>query len=100
MTAILSALTVDTVAMRQLAARIRQVAAEADLGADGPGALSPLVAALGPPVLVQATGVFIDRWGGALADLVDDAHRLADAIDLAARSYQDADSLTERGFLG
>lgn len=100
MTAILSALSVDTVAMQQLAVRIRQAATQAGLGPDDHGALSPLVAALGPPVLVQAAGAFIERWTIALADLVDDAHRLADAIELAARSYQDVESLAEGGFLG
>ena len=99
MTDVTPALTVDTVAMRQLAEQIRQVAAQAGLGPDEQGALPPLIAALGPPVVVQAARAFIDRWAGALAELVDDAHRLADAIDLVARSYQDAESLTQRGFL-
>lgn len=83
--------------MHGLAQRIRQTAALA--AAPDRGALQPAVAALSSPSLVHAVGTFIERWGVVLADLVDDAHRLADAIDLAARTYQDADSLTELGLL-
>ena len=100
MTALHSILAVDTAALHQLAQQIRQAAAQARLGTDDQGALPPLVAALGPPVLVHAAGAFLDSWSVVLADLVDDAHRLADAIDLTARSYQDAEVLTEGGFLG
>ena len=93
-------ISVDTAAMQQLAERIREAAAQADLGADDRASLQPMVAALAAPPLVHAVGTFIESWGVTLADLVDDAHRLADAIDLVARTYQDADALTERGILG
>jgi hypothetical protein len=88
MTAILS---IDTAAMRVLAHRIRD-AAQAGLGDQG--SWQPAVTALGAPVLRHAVSVFIDRWGATVADLVDDAHRLADVIDLAARSYQDVESVS------
>ncbi|HST86063.1 MAG TPA: hypothetical protein VLL08_30270 [Kineosporiaceae bacterium] len=94
MTAILS---IDTAAMRLLATRIRD-AAQTGLGDHG--GWQPAVTALGAPALMQAMSVFLDRWGAAVADLVDDAHRLADVIDLAARSYQDVESVSTRGMLG
>jgi len=93
-------ISVDTVGMQRLAERIREAAAQAGLGPDDRESLQPMVAALAAPALVHAVGTFIERWGATLGDLVDDAHRLADAIDLVARTYQDADALTERGILG
>jgi hypothetical protein len=93
----MTALVVDTAAMRGLAERIRQTAALA--ANPDQAALRPAVAALGAPALVHAAGTFIERWGVVLGDLVDDAHRLADAIDLAARTYQDVDEATEGGLL-
>jgi hypothetical protein len=92
MTAFLSA---DTTAMRHLAQRIRQ--ASAQIGQAEPAALRPAVAALAAPVLVQATGVFLERWAETLTDLADDAHRLADLIDLTAQTYQDADAVIQTG---
>jgi hypothetical protein len=91
-------LTVDTAAMRRLAQRIRETTRSA-VGAGDRGSLQPAVADLVAPCLVQAVGTFIERWGAVLADLVDDAHRLADAIELAARTYQDVESVTERRIL-
>jgi hypothetical protein len=93
----MTAFMVDTTAMHRLAQRIRQTAALA--GAPERAALQPAIAALGAPSLVHATGTFVERWGIVLTDLVDDAHRLADAIDLAARTYQDVDSATKGGVL-
>ncbi len=90
MTAILS---IDTAAMRLLADRIREAVQSGFGGADR-AALQPAVTTLGTPELVHAVATFLDRWGTTAADLADDAHRLADAIDLAARSYQDAESAT------
>ena len=96
MTAILS---IDTAAMRVLANRIRDTA-QTSLGSGDHGAWQPTVTALATPALIHAVSVFLDRWAAAVADLTDDAYRLADAIDLAARSYQDVESVTERGLLG
>lgn len=92
-------LSIDTAAMRLLAHRIRE-AARVVLGSGDHGSLQPAIAALATPNLVHAAGTFIERWGAVLTDLVDDAYRLADAIDLAARTYQDAESATDRGILG
>jgi hypothetical protein len=94
MTAILS---IDTAAMRMLAHRIR---AAAQTGLGDQSSWQPAVTALGAPVLMHAVSVFVDRWGAVVADLVDDAHRLADVIDLAARSYQDVESMSTRGIRG
>jgi hypothetical protein len=47
-----------------------------------------------------AAGRFVQRWSSTLVDLVDDAHRLADAVDLVARSYQDVESAASGGVLG
>jgi hypothetical protein len=93
----MTALLVDTAAMHGLAERIRQAAALA--GPSDRAALRSAATALGPPALAHAAGTFIDHWGLVLAELVDDTHRLADAIDLAARTYQDADSATQVGVL-
>jgi hypothetical protein len=95
MTAIL---TVDPAAMHRLADRVREAAAQAGLGTAERGPLPSAVAQLGPAALVHAVSTFLERWNPALTDLVDDAHRLADLIDLAARTYQDAESLADQGF--
>jgi uncharacterized protein YukE len=86
-------LTVDITAVRRLAERVGQVAAEVRRGGTDPRSLQPAVAALAAPALVHAACTFLDRWGAAVAELVDDVHRLADALDLVARTYQDAESV-------
>jgi len=92
-------LSIDTAAMHLLAERIRTVARTGLDGGDHE-AWQPAIAALGAPGLVQAVGTFFERWDTVVTDLVDDAFRLADAIDLAAHTYEDAESLTQRGLLG
>jgi uncharacterized protein YukE len=97
MTGNLSAgLSVDTEALDRLADQIRRAAAEARAATADPGPLHATVAALGTPVLVQAVGLFLENWNAALTEVVSDAHRLADAIALVSRSYQDAESVTAR----
>jgi hypothetical protein len=95
MTAILS---IDTVAMRLLAERIR-AAAQSGFGLGDRRAFQPAITALAAPCLAHAVVTFLERWGATVADLVDDAHRLADAIDLTARAYQDTESVIEREIL-
>ena len=94
MTAIL---TVDTAAMQELARRLRAVASQLRAGRAGLGATPAAVATLADPGLIHATGVFFDRWQISFTGLVDDAERLADAVELLARTYQDAESVAERG---
>jgi uncharacterized protein YukE len=101
--------TVDPEALQRLAQRIRE--AQAAIGTADRGPLRSAVTALsgGPNgeglstgeagELTHAISAFLQAWGPALADLVDDAHRLADMIDLAARAYQDAETATEQSFL-
>jgi hypothetical protein len=89
-------LEVDTAALSRLAERIRAAAAEASAASADPGPLRGSIGGLGTPCVVHAAGVFVESWRVALADIVDDAHRLADAVDLAARAYQDAESASTR----
>jgi hypothetical protein len=88
-------LSVDTTAMQALAERIRQ-AVKVGVEKDDRRSLQPAISALGTPALAHAASTFIERWSLAVSDLADEAHRLADAIDLTARAYQDLESMTER----
>jgi hypothetical protein len=92
-------LEVDTEALNRLAERIRAAAAEAQAAAAHPGPLYSSIDALHAPVLVRAVGAFVENWRATLADIVDDSHRLADAITLAARSYREAESAAGQGLL-
>ena len=91
------ALAVDTLALDQLADLVRRAAAEARAATADPGPLHATVVALGTPGLIQAVTAFLTTWNDTLADVVADAQRLADAIALASRSYQDAEALAARG---
>ena len=82
-------IAVDTVELRSLAEAVRAAAQEVE-GATA-GGLEREVAALVEPGLVRALSGFVERWGGALAGLADDAHRLADGLDLASALYGDAE---------
>jgi hypothetical protein len=90
-------LAVDTAALDRLAERIRRAAAEAHAAATDPAPLYAAIEALAAPSLVQAARVFMHGWGATLAGIVDDAHRLADAVELVGRSYRDAESVLSRG---
>jgi uncharacterized protein YukE len=92
-------LEVDTEALDRLAARIRAAANEAQAAAAHPGPLYSSIEALSAPVLIRAVGAFVESWRAALADIVDDSHRLADVITLAARSYHDAESAVSQRLL-
>jgi hypothetical protein len=85
-------LQVDTAALNRLAERIRAAAREAQAVAAHPGPLYMSIDALDAPVLVRAMDAFVENWRATLAEIVDDAHRLADAIVLAGRSYDDVES--------
>jgi hypothetical protein len=89
-------LAVDTADLARLAERIRLAAAEAHAACADPGPLQASIGRLAAPCLVHGTATFLERWTGALADLVDDARRLADAIDLVARSYRDVEAANSR----
>jgi hypothetical protein len=89
-------LTVNTVSLSRLAERIRRAAVEARATSAYPGPLLASIGALTVPCLVQAADTFVASWSTALADLVDDADRLADAVDLLARAFRDAESVNAR----
>lgn len=88
-----AAFEVDTAAQRRVAEQIRRAADEAHALAAHPGPLRATVGALSIACLVQAATEFVERWSETLDDLTGDARRLADAVDLVARSYEDAESL-------
>src|SRR4051812_23191084 len=91
----MSVLAVDTAALARLAERIRGAAAEARAVGARPGPLSAAAGALESPALVAAVIGLGSGWGWVLREITDDADRMADAVDLVARSYQDADSLVD-----
>jgi hypothetical protein len=93
-------LEVDTEALNRLAERIRAAAAEAYAASRHPRQLHGSIDALDAPVLIGAADAFVENWTAALAGIVGDAHRLADALTLLSRGYQDAESLTARRVLG
>jgi hypothetical protein len=90
-------LRVDTAVLDLLAERIRRSAAEARAATADPRPLYTAIDALAAPCLVAAARAFMQHWGSTLADTVDDAHRLADAVELVSRGYQDAESVLARG---
>ena len=89
-------LEVDTEALVELAGRIRAAAAEARAATGDPGPLRATVASLAEAELIRAAELFVDRWEYAMHEVIADAQRLADAVDLAARSYLDAESVARR----
>jgi hypothetical protein len=90
-------LSVDTAQMGRLAGRIRAAAAEARAVSRRPGALRAGIQALATPCLTQAAAAFVDTWASVMGDVVDDAERLADAIDAVLRLYQDVEWANARG---
>jgi hypothetical protein len=91
----MSRFAVDPESLMRLAASVRAAAEEADAVTGDRHSLAPAVAALHDPALVSAMTEFLDRWSHALRSLLDDAHRLADGADLAARIYVDAEMASE-----
>ena len=49
------------------------------------------VAWAGDPGLAEALGLFARVWGPVVAELTDDVGRFADALDLIAAAYRDAE---------
>jgi hypothetical protein len=93
----MSRFAVDPESLMRLAASVRAAAAEADAVTGDRHSLSHAVAALRDPSLVSAMNEFLERWSSTLRSLLDDAHRLADGADLAARLYGDAELASETG---
>jgi ABC-type branched-subunit amino acid transport system substrate-binding protein len=88
----MAVISVETASMARLSERIRQAAAEARSAARHPGPLRGAVRSLSVPCLVQAAGAFVEAWSAAIGELVDDAERLADAVDAMAALYQAVES--------
>jgi hypothetical protein len=88
--------SVDTAALHVLARRIRAAAGEARAAQAEPGPLRARFAQLGDAALICAGLAFAGRWAPALGDLVDDAQRIADAVELVAGSYEDAEAASDR----
>jgi uncharacterized protein YukE len=91
-------LKVDTADLTRIAERVRLAAAQAQAASADSGPVQAPIAQLADPSLMQATSSFFGHWSGALSDIVGDARRLADAIDLVARAYRDAESAAARSF--
>jgi hypothetical protein len=89
----MSVLAVDTAALARLTDRIRRAAAEARAAGSRPGPLHHTAGALNSSVLAGAVADLTVRWGWVLRELTDEADRLADAVDLVGRSYEDAERL-------
>src|SRR5689334_1671782 len=87
----MSRFAVDPESLMRLAASVRAAAEEAEVTTGDRHSLPQAIAALRDPVVTGAVNEFIDRWSYALRSLIDDAHRIADAADVAARLYRDAD---------
>ncbi len=88
-------LRVDPADLRHVAGRIRAAAAEADAAVRHPAALRSSIAQLGPPEVVRSLAVFVAGWNSALATVVADANRMAEAVALVARDYEDAERLVD-----
>jgi len=91
----MSRFAVDPESLMRLAASVRAAAEEADAVTGEHRSLGHAVAALRDPQVINAVNEFIDRWSHALRSLIDDAHRIADGAELAARLYRDAELAAE-----
>jgi hypothetical protein len=91
----MSRFAVDPESLTRLAASVRGAAEEADAVFGEHRSLGHAVAALRDPQVMGALNEFVDRWTQFLRSLLDDAHRLADGADLAARLYRDAELAAE-----
>ena len=89
----MDALGVDTTAVRALAATVHALAGEAEALAAGATPAAVPACRIGPadPVVAAALAAFLDAWRPCLRELGADTRRLADALELAARAYQDAE---------
>jgi hypothetical protein len=88
-------LRVDPSELLGVATRIRSAAAEAEAMARHPVALRDSIARLGSPEVIQAVAVFVNAWQSSLHGVVDDANRLAEAVTLAARDYDDVERMVD-----
>src|SRR5689334_5145678 len=90
----MSRFAVDPESLMRLAASVRSAANEAE-AVTGHHSLAHAVAGLRDPSLVSAVNDFLQKWHYALRSLLDDAQRIADGAELAARLYGDADKAAQ-----
>ncbi len=91
----MSRFAVDPESLMRLAASVRAAAREADAVTGEHRSLGHAVADLRDPQVVGALNEFIDRWSHFIRSLIDDAHRIADGAEAAARLYRDAELAAE-----
>jgi hypothetical protein len=91
----MSRFAVDPESLMRLAASVRAAAREADAVTGEQRSLGHAVADLRDPQVVGALNEFIDRWSHFIRSLIDDAHRIADGAEAAARLYHDAELAAE-----
>ena len=88
---------VDPARLREVASRIRAGMSGLRSGAGGVLGVCGLtggttgIAWAGDPALAEAVGLFARLWGPVVAELTDDVGRVADALDLIAAAYRDAE---------
>jgi hypothetical protein len=90
----MSRFAVDPESLMRLAVSVRSAANEAE-AVTGHHSLAHAIGALRDPSVVGAVNDFLHRWNYALRSLVDDAHRIADGAELAARIYADVEHAAE-----
>ena len=91
----MSRFAVDPESLMRLAASVRAAAREADAVTGEHRSLRHAVGDLRDPLVIGALDEFVDRWTYAVRSLIDDAHRIADGADAAARLYRDAELAAE-----
>lgn len=94
----MSRIGVDLSAFADLAAEVRTAAAEAEAIAADHRTLTGPAGALVDPLLTAAVARFAARWEHVLRELCDDAHRVADALDVVRALYTDVESGAGQSF--
>ena len=90
---------VDTAELVTMSESIRGAALEAEAATADRHDLIRTAAGLVDPELIATVSLFVDAWNEGLEELVDDAHRFADALALLAEIYEDAEVAVRSGLL-
>jgi hypothetical protein len=90
---------VDAAALLELSRQIRSSAAEAASLTKDPTGLRIAAGELGSSEVAEALALFAGAWHSALCDAVEGANRMAEAVRLVARDYDDAERLVDGLFL-
>jgi hypothetical protein len=90
---------VDTAELVTMSESIRGAAFEAEAVTADRHDLIRTAGGLVDPGLIATVSMFVNAWNEGLEELVDDAHRFADALALLAEIYEDTEVAVRSGLL-